>query len=51
MRGLKLTAALPGVFAQARIVIKLSHVVAQNTPKGKGVLRFKEFAAERTKAA
>ncbi len=39
--------ALPGVVcAQAPIVIKFSHVVAANTPKGQGALRFKE-AAER----
>ena len=31
-------------FAQAPIVIKFSHVVATNTPKGKGALKFKELA-------
>ena len=36
-------------FAQAPIVIKFSHVVAGDTPKGKGALRFKELAEERTK--
>lgn len=36
-------------FAQAPIVIKFSHVVAPDTPKGKGAQRFKELAEERTK--
>ena len=36
-------------FAQAPIVIKLSHVVAPDTPKGKGAQRFKELAEERSK--
>jgi len=31
------------------IVIKFSHVVAPDTPKGKGALRFKELAEARTK--
>src|SRR3954465_15301181 len=31
------------------IVIKFSHVVAEATPKGKGALKFKELAEERTK--
>ena len=35
--------------AQAPINIKFSHVVAPDTPKGKGALRFKELAEERTK--
>jgi C4-dicarboxylate-binding protein DctP len=30
--------------AQQPIVIKFSHVVAENTPKGKGALKFKELA-------
>ncbi len=34
--------------AQAPIVIKFSHVVAADTPKGKGALRFKELAEQRT---
>ncbi len=38
--------------AQAQpIVIKFSHVVAENTPKGKGALKFKELAEARTKGA
>src|ERR1700693_6194149 len=35
--------------AQPATVIKLSHVVAEDTPKGKGALRFKELAEARTK--
>ena len=41
--------ATPAAFAQAPIVIKFSHVVAADTPKGKGAQRFKELAEERTK--
>src|SRR5512147_1004618 len=49
-----LVAALIGLAAfsaqaQQPIVIKFSHVVAENTPKGKGALKFKELAEERTK--
>jgi C4-dicarboxylate-binding protein DctP len=43
--------ALPlaaGAQAQAPIVIKFSHVVAPDTPKGKGAQRFKELAEART---
>ncbi len=36
-------------FAQTPIVIKFSHVVANDTPKGKGAERFKQLAEERTK--
>lgn len=35
--------------AQQPIIIKFSHVVAENTPKGKGALKFKELAESRTK--
>src|SRR3954468_7708706 len=35
--------------AQAPIVIKFSHVVAVDTPKGKGAEQFKKLAEERTK--
>ncbi len=35
-------------FAQAPIVIKFSHVVADDTPKGQGALKFKELAESRT---
>jgi C4-dicarboxylate-binding protein DctP len=34
--------------AQQPIVIKFSHVVTENTPKGKGALRFKELAEKAT---
>jgi hypothetical protein len=34
--------------AQTPIVIKFSHVVASDTPKGKTVLRFKELAEKAT---
>ncbi len=37
------------VRAQAPIVIKFSHVVAVETPKGKGAEQFKKLAEERTK--
>ncbi|BEV16141.1 TRAP transporter substrate-binding protein [Herbaspirillum sp. DW155] len=42
--GLSATAAL----AQQTIVIKFSHVVANDTPKGKGAERFKELAEKAT---
>ena len=35
-------------FAQAQTVIKFSHVVAPNTPKGKGAEKFKELAEKYT---
>lgn len=35
--------------AQAPIIIKFSHVVAPDTPKGNGALKFKQLAEERTK--
>jgi C4-dicarboxylate-binding protein DctP len=44
---LPLLPALP-VQAQAPIVIKFSHVVSNDTPKGKAALRFKEEAEKRT---
>ncbi len=37
-----------GALAQQPIVIKFSHVVAENTPKGKGALKFKELAEQRS---
>src|SRR6201995_5162166 len=37
----------PG-WAQSPIVIKYSHVVANDTPKGKGSLKFKELAEKYT---
>src|SRR6202023_1220583 len=36
------------VQAQSPIVIKFSHVVANDTPKGKGALKFKELAEKYT---
>jgi len=51
LRRLVLAAALAlpfTAFAQAPIVIKFSHVVANDTPKGKGAIRFKELAEQRT---
>jgi len=44
-----LAALVPLARAQAPIVIKFSHVVAPDTPKGKGAERFKQLAEERTK--
>jgi C4-dicarboxylate-binding protein DctP len=39
----------PGLSAaQAQIIIKFSHVVANDTPKGKGALKFKELAEKYT---
>ncbi len=39
----------PGAaMAQAPIIIKFSHVVANDTPKGKGALKFKELAEKYT---
>ena len=55
MRKLILAAATAAVFmapaaasAQSPIVIKFSHVVANDTPKGKGALKFKELAEKYT---
>ena len=42
-------AMLTGALAQQPIVIKFSHVVAVDTPKGKGADYFKKLADERTK--
>jgi C4-dicarboxylate-binding protein DctP len=41
-------AAPSAVLAQSPIVIKFSHVVAPNTPKGKGAEKFKELAEKYT---
>ena len=41
--------ASASAFAQAPIVIKFSHVVAPDTPKGKGADRFKQLVEERSK--
>src|SRR5438477_8963132 len=43
------TFAFGTAFAQQPIVIKFSHVVAVDTPKGKGAEQFKKLAEERTK--
>jgi C4-dicarboxylate-binding protein DctP len=41
--------AVPGTaLAQSPIIIKFSHVVANDTPKGKGALKFKELAEKYT---
>src|SRR6266403_1793386 len=44
---LSLALAAPAL-AQSPIVIKFSHVVAPNTPKGKGALKFQELAEKYT---
>jgi C4-dicarboxylate-binding protein DctP len=44
-----LLALATGAVAQQPIVIKFSHVVAVDTPKGKGAEYFKKLAEERTK--
>ena len=43
------TLAAPVAWAQAPIIIKFSHVVAADTPKGKGAQRLKELVEERSK--
>jgi C4-dicarboxylate-binding protein DctP len=45
---LALITAPAAVMAQSPIVIKFSHVVANDTPKGKGALKFKELAEKYT---
>ena len=55
VRALVALATIVGAFAavsasaQEPIVIKFSHVVATDTPKGKGAEKFKQLAEERTK--
>ncbi len=39
--------ATGGAFAQQPIVVKFSHVVAENTPKGQGALKFKELVEKK----
>ena len=46
---LVLSALVNSVWAQNPIIIKFSHVVANDTPKGNGAIKFKELAEERTK--
>src|SRR5690242_16563888 len=43
------TFAIPQAWAQEPIVIKFSHVVASDTPKGRGAERFKQLAEQLTK--
>src|SRR3982750_417332 len=47
--GIAIAPFAAGAAAQQPIVIKFSHVVAVDTPKGKGAERFKQLAEERTK--
>jgi len=42
-----LLAFAASVFAQQPIVIKFSHVVAENTPKGQAALKFKELVEKK----
>lgn len=44
-----LALCLPAAWAQQPIVIKFSHVVAPDTPKGKGADKFKQLVEERSK--
>ncbi len=46
---LSASVAAPMAFAQAPIVIKFSHVVAKDTPKGKAAEKFRELAEAATK--
>ena len=41
-------ALIPGAQAQQPLVIKFSHVVTDDTPKGKGAIRFKQLAEAKT---
>jgi len=41
--------AFEGAQAQQPIILKFSHVVTDDTPKGKGALKFKELAEAKTK--
>lgn len=49
LAGLFALALSAGALAQQPIVIKFSHVVANDTPKGQGAERFKELAEKATK--
>ncbi len=46
---LALIASFTGAQAQQPIIVKFSHVVTDDTPKGKGALKFKELAEAKTK--
>src|SRR3974390_2078147 len=48
LSALVLLCGLPEAAAQQPIVIKFSHVVARDTPKGMAAERFKQMAEERT---
>src|SRR5262249_60432447 len=41
--------AMTAAQAQQPIIVKFSHVVTDDTPKGKGALKFKELAEAKTK--
>jgi len=47
IRILLILALAAGVQAQQPIIVKVSHVVAENTPKGQASLKFKELAEKR----
>ncbi|MEO6743067.1 MAG: TRAP transporter substrate-binding protein, partial [Caldimonas sp.] len=47
MTAITLTFAAAVNMAQAQMVIKFSHVVAENTPKGRAALKFKEIAEKK----
>lgn len=47
--GVLALAFVAGAQAQQPIVLKFSHVVTDDTPKGKGAIRFKELAEAKTK--
>jgi C4-dicarboxylate-binding protein DctP len=49
MAGLAMLACAASAWAQQPIIIKFSHVVAPDTPKGKAAEYFKKLAEERTK--
>ena len=48
LAGAAMVVASFGAYAQSPIVIKFSHVVAADTPKGKGAEKFKELAEKAT---
>jgi len=43
--------SVPAVFGAETVVIKFSHVVAADTPKGKAAEKFKQLVEERSKGA
>jgi len=48
LAGVALAVFIAPAMAQGPIIIKFSHVVANDTPKGKGALKFKELAEKYT---